>query len=70
VHVAAAIRARAECSAWGCRPEEPEWLLGAEVTEDVALGVARPSALEATGTLDALPEVFIDCQWPADYLPR
>jgi hypothetical protein len=69
-HVAAAIRARAECSEWRCQPDEPEWLLGAEVTEDVIFGVARPSALEADGTLDRLPEVFIDCAWPYRYLKR
>jgi len=69
-HVAAAIRARAESSAWWCDPDEPEWLLGAEITEDVALGVVRPSAFEDTGALDGLPDVFVDCQWPANYLRR
>ena len=34
----------------------------------LALGVVRPSALEATGTLDGLPDAFIDCQWPSEYL--
>jgi uncharacterized protein len=67
-HVAAALGARAERSEWRCRPDEPEWLLGAAVTEDVALGVVRPSVLEVTGTLDGLPDVFIDCQWPSEYL--
>jgi DNA helicase HerA-like ATPase len=67
-HVAAALGARAERSEWRCRPDEPEWLLGAAVTEDVALGVVRPSALEVTGTLDGLPDAFIDCQWPSEYL--
>jgi hypothetical protein len=70
VHVTAAIRARAERSEWWCRPDEPEWLLGAEVTEDVVFGVVRPSALEAAGMMDALPEAFVDCLWPATYLPR
>jgi hypothetical protein len=69
-HVAAAIRARAESSAWRCEPDEPEWLLGAEMTEDVVLGVVRPSALEDTGAFDGLPDVFIDCHWPASYLKR
>ena len=67
-HVAAALGARAERSEWRCRPDEPEWLLGAAVTENVALGVVRPSALEVTGTLDGLPDAFIDCQWPSEYL--
>ncbi|HEY1820356.1 MAG TPA: ATP-binding protein [Trebonia sp.] len=67
-HVAAVVGARTESSAWGCQPDEPEWLLGAEVTPDVALGVARPSALEVTGALDRLPDVFVDCHWPAEYL--
>jgi DNA helicase HerA-like ATPase len=67
-HVAAALGARAERSEWRCRPDEPEWLLGAAVTEDVALGVVRPSVLEVTGTLDGLPDAFIDCQWPSEYL--
>jgi uncharacterized protein len=69
-HVAAATRARAECSAWQCRPDEPEWLLGAEVTEDVALGVVRPAALEVTGLLDGLADAFIDCRWPSEYVKR
>jgi uncharacterized protein len=69
-HVAAATRAQAERSAWRCQPDEPEWLLGVEVTEDVALGVVRPSALEVTGTLDGLPDAFIDCQWPSEYVKR
>jgi hypothetical protein len=67
-HVAAAIRARVECAEWGCEPDEPEWLLGTEVTEDVIFGVARPSALEAAGTLNALSGAFIDCHWPSRYL--
>jgi DNA helicase HerA-like ATPase len=70
VHVAAAIRARAECSEWQCQPDEPEWLLGVQVTEDVALGVVRPSALEVAGTLDGLPDAFIDCRWPSEYVKR
>jgi DNA helicase HerA-like ATPase len=68
-HVAAALRARGESSDWRCGPDEPEWLLGTEVTESVVLGIARPSALEADGTLDTLSGTFIDCQWPASYLP-
>ena len=68
-HVAAALRARGETSGWRCGPDEPEWLLGTEVTESAVFGVARPSALEADGTLDTLSETFIDCQWPASYLP-
>ena len=67
-HVAAAIRARAERSAWLCLPDEPEWLLGAEMTDDAVFGVARPSALEAEGTLDSLAATFIDCQWASFYL--
>jgi hypothetical protein len=67
-HVAAAIWARTDRSAWLCLPDEPEWLLGAE-TDDTALGVARPSALEAAGTLDSLAETFVDCQWAYAYLP-
>jgi DNA helicase HerA-like ATPase len=70
VHVAAAIGARAERSEWRCQADEPEWLLGAEATEDVVFGVVRPSALEAAGTMEALPEAFVDCLWPASYLPR
>jgi hypothetical protein len=67
-HVAAAIRARAERAEWRCLPDEPEWLLGTQPTDDVIFGVVRPSALEAAGTADLLREVFIDCQWPAPYL--
>jgi DNA helicase HerA-like ATPase len=68
VHVADAIRARAELAEWRCPPDEPEWLLGAEAAEDVVFGVTRPSALEDPGTPGALSEVFIDCQWPSVYL--
>jgi hypothetical protein len=67
-HVVAAIRARAERTEWQCLPDELEWLLGAELTEDAVFGVVRPSALEAAGTADTLHEAFIDCQWPAVYL--
>jgi hypothetical protein len=67
-HVAAAIRARAERGEWRCLPEEPEWLLGTELTENVVFGVVRPSALEAARAADMLREAFIDCQWPAVYL--
>ena len=66
--MAAAICARTDRSAWLCLPDEPEWLLGAEVTDDTIFGVARPSALEAAGTLGSLPEIFIDCQWASSYL--
>jgi DNA helicase HerA-like ATPase len=68
-HVAAAIRARAADSAWLCLPDEPQWLVGAQVTDDVGFGVARPSALEAAGSVDTVAETFIDCQWPSMYLP-
>ncbi|HEX7160936.1 MAG TPA: ATP-binding protein, partial [Trebonia sp.] len=67
-HVADAIGARAERGEWRCPPDEPEWLLGTELREDVVFGVVRPSALEAAGTADTLHEAFIDCQWPAVYL--
>ena len=59
-HVAAAISARLAGAAWQCRPDEPEWLLGPEAAQ----------ALELSGTLDGLPEAFIDCQWPSLYLRR
>jgi hypothetical protein len=67
-HVAAGIRARAERSAWLCLPDEPEWMLGAEMTGDAVFGVARPSALEAEGILDSLAATFIDCHWASFYL--
>ena len=67
-HVAAAIRARTDAAAWLCQPDEPEWLLAGAVTEDVAFGVARPSALEAAGPLSDLLAGFIDCRWPEHYL--
>ncbi len=68
-HVAGAVLARAERGAWRCAPDEPEWLVTGEVTEDIALGVARPAVLAAEGTLGRVSEVFIDCRWPARYLP-
>ncbi|HET9080429.1 MAG TPA: ATP-binding protein [Trebonia sp.] len=58
VHVAAAAGARVRCAAWECRPDEPEWLLPPETAQ----------ALKISGTLDGLPETFIDCQWPSLYL--
>jgi hypothetical protein len=67
-HVAAAIAARAERSEWACRPDEPEWMVGEELTEDIVFGVARPSALQAAGTADLVSEVFIGCQWTSQYL--
>ena len=69
-HVQAAIRARADRDQWLCSPDEPEWLLAGPVTEAVAFGVARPSAIEAAGPLTALLGEFVDCRWPLEYLKR
>jgi uncharacterized protein len=69
-HACAAIRARAELGQWLCQPDEPQWRLPGPVTEAVAFGVARPSAIEAAGPLPALLDAFIDCRWPARYLTR
>ena len=49
-------------------PDEPQWLLAGAVTEDVAFGTARPSAIEAAGPLPDLLAGFIDCRWPEQYL--
>ena len=68
VHVCAAITARLERSEWLCRPDEPQWLLAGAVTEDVAFGAARPSALEGAGPLPELLAGFVDCRWPERYL--
>ena len=38
------------------------------MTEDVAFGTTRPSALEAAGPLAGLLAGFIDCRWPERYL--
>ena len=54
VHVCAAITARTERAEWLCQPDEPQWLLAGAVTEDVAFGAARPSAIEAAGPLSDL----------------
>jgi DNA helicase HerA-like ATPase len=67
-HVTEAIRAWADRRAWRCSPDEPEWLLGAELTEAAILGVTRPAVLAAAGTPDAVGGMFIDCQWALDYL--
>ena len=53
---------------WLCQPDEPQWLLAGAVTEDVAFGAARPSAIEAAGPLAGLLAGFIDCRWPERYL--
>jgi DNA helicase HerA-like ATPase len=68
VHVAEAIRAWADHRGWRCSPDEPEWLLGAELTEEAILGVTRPAVLAAAGAPDAVGGMFIDCQWALDYL--
>jgi DNA helicase HerA-like ATPase len=67
-HAAAAIRAWAECREWRCEHDEPEWLLGTELTEEAILGVTRPAVLAAAGTPGAVRRMFIDCQWALDYL--
>jgi len=67
-HAQAAIRARADRDQWLCPADEPGWLLAGPVTEAVAFGVARPSAIESMGSLTALLGEFIDCRWPLQYL--
>jgi DNA helicase HerA-like ATPase len=69
-HAHAAIRARADRDQWLCAADEPEWLLPGPVTEAVAFGVARPSAIERAGPLPELLGEFIDCDWPLRYLSR
>ena len=69
-HACAAIRARAERDQWLCRPDEPQWRTAGAVTETVAFGAARPSVIEAAGSLTALLGAFIDCRWPVPYLLR
>jgi uncharacterized protein len=69
-HAQAAIRARADRDQWLCPADEPEWRLAGPVTEAVAFGVARPSAIEGAGPLTALLGEFIDCRWPLQYLTR
>jgi uncharacterized protein len=69
-HACAAITARAERDQWLCRPDEPEWRTAGTVTEAVAYGTARPSVIEAAGSLTALLGAFIDCRWPVPYLLR
>jgi len=68
VHVAETIRAWAEHRQWRCSPDEPQWLLGAELTEEAIMGVTRPAVLAAPGTPGAVADLFIDCQWALDYL--
>ena len=67
-HVCACITARMERAEWLCQPDEPQWLLAGPVTEEVAFGAARPSAVEAAGPLPELLAGFIDCRWPEQYL--
>jgi hypothetical protein len=69
VHVAEAVLARAERGEWRCAPDEPEWLVTETVTEALTVGVSRPAVLLAEGTLDQVGSVFVDCRWPARYLP-
>jgi hypothetical protein len=67
-HVAEAIRGWADRREWRCLPDEPQWLLGAELPEEVIMGVSRPAVLAAAGTPGAVRGMFIDCQWVLDYL--
>jgi DNA helicase HerA-like ATPase len=67
-HVAEAIRCWADHREWRCSPDEPQWLLGAELPEEVIMGVSRPAVLAAAGTPGAVRGMFIDCQWVLDYL--
>jgi hypothetical protein len=67
-HVAEAIRCWADHREWRCLPDEPQWLLGAELPEEVIMGVSRPAVLAAAGTPGAVRGMFIDCQWAFDYL--
>jgi uncharacterized protein len=69
-HACAAIRARAERDQWLCQADEPEWRTARPVTEAMAHGTARPSVIEAAGSLTALLGAFIDCRWPVPYLLR
>jgi hypothetical protein len=69
-HACAAIGARAERDQWLCPPDEPEWRTAGAVTEAVAFGTARPSVIEAAGSLTDLLGAFIDCRWPVPYLLR
>jgi uncharacterized protein len=69
-HACAAIRARADSDQWLCPPEEPRWRVAGPVTETVAFGAVRPSAIEAAGPLTALLGAFVDCRWPVPYLRR
>ncbi len=67
-HVTEAIRGWADHREWRCSPDEPQWLLGAELAEEVIMGVTRPAVLAAPGTPDTVGGMFIDCQWALDYL--
>ncbi len=67
-HVRACLAARMERAEWLCHPDEPQWLLAGPVTEDVAYGTVRPSAIEEAGSLADLLAGFIDCRWPERYL--
>jgi len=77
-HACAAIRARAGRGVWICPQGEPGWRLAGPVTEAVAFGVARPSAIETAadaamgqdfaGRLAARLGDFVDCRWPLPYL--
>jgi hypothetical protein len=67
-HAHAAIRGRADRGQWLCAADEPEWLVPGPVTDAVAFGIARPSAIERAGPLPVLLGEFIDCDWPLRYL--
>ena len=69
-HATAAITAWADRQEWSCPADEPEWLVAGAVTENLAFGVARPSAIEAAGPLPDLLAEFIECHWPLRYLRR
>jgi hypothetical protein len=70
VHASAVIGAWAGRQEWLCPAHEPQWLLAGAMTEDLAFGVGRPSAIEAAGPLPELLAGFIECRWPLEYLRR
>jgi DNA helicase HerA-like ATPase len=78
-HAAEAIVTRADRDLWTCQPREPEWRVADPLPDEVAFGMARPSAVElATGAaadsagftrrLSVLLGEFVDCRWPLSCL--
>ena len=67
VHVAAALRARAEHGEWLCAPDEPDWLIPGPLPADVTAALLPVIAKDGAGSVSGSLASFIACEWPLNY---